>query len=908
MSHPPPTDPSQSVIRASHPLTPFFKPRRVAIVGAKDDQTSVGGTLMHNLTKGGFAGEVIPVHPTRKEVLGLKAYSSVKEIPGSVDLAVIVTPAKTVPAIVGQCAEARIPAVIIISAGFKELGEPGLKLEQEILEKARAGGVRVIGPNCLGLMNPLLKFNATFAADMALPGNIAFISQSGAMCTAVLDWSFQEKIGFSSFVSIGSMADVDFGDLIDYLGSDPDTQSILIYMESIGSARSFLSAARKVALSKPIIVIKAGRTQEAAQAAASHTGSLAGSDEIFEAALERAGVLRVSEIADLFHMASVLAKQPIPKGPKLAIITNAGGPGVLATDATVLHGAEMAKLTKATIDELSKTLPEAWSHGNPVDVLGDAGPEPYAKAIHSVAGDPGVDGILVVLSPQSVTEPTATAAKIAPYAHLGDKPIVTSWMGGPAVAEGARVLGESGIPCFPYPDTASECFALMWRYSKNLQLLYQTPTLRPAQVELAPKREEVRQLISTAHQEGRTILTEFESKQLLMAYGIPVVQTVIATSAEEAASAADRIGYPAVVKLHSETITHKTDVGGVKLNLTSREAVAKAFNEILESVTRLKGKEHFQGVSVQKMISRDGYELILGSSIDPQFGPVVLFGAGGELVEVLRDSALALPPLTNTLAQQLVDKTKISHALKGVRGKPPVQMEKLLDLLVNFSQLVAEQQWIQEIDINPLLVSDKELIALDARVILHERGKREEDLPRPALRPYPYQYITSWKAKAGEEITLRPIRPEDETAMVQFHKALSEKSVRQRYLELLSLSERTAHKQLIQVCYIDYEKDLIFVAEKTKEREILGVTRLERQLGSREARFTMLIVDHFQGHGLGKRMLENLIEVGKQEKLASLYAEVLGENEVLLALCKKLGFSVTPTPSKPGFFLVQKPL
>lgn len=896
-------DPSQSVINTHHPLTPFFKPKNIAVIGAKDEIQSVAGTLLANLVKGKFSGKIYPINPKRETVQGLKAYSSVEHVPDQIDLAVIITPAKTVPALIKECSEAGIKAVIIISAGFKEMGKPGEELEKQILEYAAKTSLRIIGPNCLGVMNPMHHVNATFAADMALKGHMAFISQSGAMCTAVLDWSLQEKIGFSAFVSIGSMADVDWGDLIDYLGNDPDTHSILIYMETIGCARSFLSAARKVALTKPIIVIKAGRTEAAASAAASHTGSLAGSDEIFEAALERVGVLRVSQIGDLFDMAAALAKQPIPKGPHLTIITNAGGPGVLATDAVVLSGAEMTKIEQKTIDNLSKFLPAAWSHSNPVDVLGDAGPDHYAKAIEEIAKDPNTDGILVILSPQSVTEPLSTAEKIIPYAKLDGKPILTSWMGGKSVQEGANLLNTHGIPSFAYPDTAAAVFATMWHYSQGLQRLYETPTLRPRKAHDAPEREKVSSIIQGAIQEKRALLTEFESKQVLLAYGIPIVETHIATSREEAGQIADQIGYPIVVKLHSETITHKTDVGGVKLSLQNKAAVCQAYDDILASVTRLKGKEHFQGVTVQKMISRDGYEIILGSIIDVQFGPVVLFGSGGELVEVLEDKALALPPLTNTLARQLMQKTKIFKALQGVRGKPAVDLDRLEEILVNFSQLIVEQTWIKELDINPIMISHNQMIALDARIVLHEPTQEPATFTQTAIRPYPYQYEKKWTAKNGQQLLLRPIRAEDEPLIVNFHKELSENTVRQRYLELLSLDTRIAHKRLIQVCCVDYEKELTFVAEH--QGEILGVLALQRLSLGKTAEFKMIIVDKFQGHGLGRAFLQLALEVCKKEGIQELVAEVLEENHVLIHLLQKMNFTLSRSEKNPRLIVAK---
>ncbi|HPQ15939.1 MAG TPA: acetate--CoA ligase family protein, partial [Bryobacteraceae bacterium] len=633
-------DSAQDILRPrQHPLDVFFEPESVALIGATENPGSVGRTVLWNLISTPFGGTVYPVNPKRSSVLGIKAYPKIAAVPERVDLAVITTPAATVPGIIRECVDAGVRAAIVISAGFKELGPEGKKLEDQVVAEARRGNMRIIGPNCLGVMSPLTGLNATFARAMALPGNVGFISQSGALCTAVLDWSLREQVGFSAFLSIGSMSDVGWGDLIDYLGSDPRTRSILLYMETIGDARSFLSAAREVALSKPIIVIKPGRTEAAAKAAASHTGSLTGSDEVLEAAFRRSGVLRVNDIADLFNMAEVLAKQPRPAGPRLSIVANAGGPAVLATDALVTSGCEVAQISPETMDALNQILPAAWSHNNPIDILGDAGPDRYAKALEIAAKDPNADGLLVILTPQAMTDPTKTAEHLKPYAKIEGKPVIASWMGGTEVAAGEEILNRAGIPTFPYPDTAARAFNYMWRYSYNLRALYETP-IAPTSEEAEADRARAEKIIQAARKAGRTILTEFESKQLLATYGIPTVETRVATSEDEAVAAAAQIGYPIVLKLYSETITHKTDVGGVQLNLQDEEAVRNAYRAIEKSVTEKAGKEHFQGVTVQPMIQLFGYELIIGSSIDPQFGPVLLFGMGGQLVEVFKDRAL----------------------------------------------------------------------------------------------------------------------------------------------------------------------------------------------------------------------------------------------------------------------------
>jgi acetyltransferase len=759
--------------------------------------------------------------------------------------------------------------------------------------------MRIIGPNCLGVMNPLIGMNATFASGIAYPGQIAFLSQSGAMCTAVLDWSMRDKIGFSAFVSIGSMADVDWGDLIDYLGNDPDTSSILLYMESIGNPRSFISAARKIALTKPIIVIKAGRTEAAAKAAASHTGSMAGSDDVFDAVLQRVGVLRVDTINELFNMALVLAHQPAPQGPHLTIITNAGGPAVLATDAAAASGAKLSAIDSKTIEQLNTFLPHAWSHSNPVDVLGDASAEIYAKTIEVVAHDPHTDGILVVLSPQDVTDPTATAEVVKAHAQIPNKPILASWMGGPAVEQGVRILNQAGVPTFEYPDSASRTFATMWKHTEDLRLLYETPYLRETGAVSLD-----RSLFDNALREKRSILTEVESKQVLKAYNIPIVETFTAQNAQEAAAFAEQIGYPVVLKLFSHTITHKTDVGGVKLNLHDKQAVSKAFEEIRSSVHKLAGAEHFNGVTVQKMIKLEGYELIIGSTVDPQFGPVLLFGSGGQLVEIFKDSALALPPLNGTLAKRLMEKTKIYEALKGVRGRAPVDLDRLEEILVNFSRLAIDHPRIKEIDINPLLASPDQMIALDARVVLHDHTVADKDLPHGIIRPYPYQYILSCKLQNDMPLILRPIRPEDEQLMTQFHRDISEKSTRQKYFEFLSLNQRIAHDRLIHVCAVDYDREISLVAEchdpKTQVRKIIGLALLNRLPGTPDAELKMIICDQYQHLGLGTKMLTYLLEIGKKEQVRNVYAQILADNNVLLRMCEKLGFHLESSKLDPS--------
>jgi len=592
-------------------------------------------------------------------------------------------------------------------------------------------------------------------------------------------------------------------------------------------------------------------------------------------------------------MADVLAKQPRPAGPRLTIVTNAGGPGVLATDALIAGGGELARPTIGSLAAFEAFLPAHWSHGNPIDILGDADPRRYAQSVEIAAKDPDSDGLLVILTPQAMTDPTSTAEQLKPLAKSSHKPILASWMGGAGVAAGRAILQQAEIPTFNYPDAAVRAFLYLWRYSYNLRALYETPAL------VAPddsaSRSTADEIVLSARRGGRTLLTEWESKRLLSAYGIPTVETRIAGSEDEAAAQAASIGYPIVLKLHSTTITHKTDVGGVQLNLADEAAVRNAWREISRSVAERAGPEHFAGVTVQPMVRPTGYELIVGSMIDEQFGPVLLFGAGGQLVEVIHDRSLALPPLNATLALRMMQQTKIFRALEGVRGRKPVDIAALEHLLVRFSQLVVEQRWIREIDINPLLAGEDGLIALDARVVLHSPDRKEEDLPRLAIRPYPTQYFTKIELADHTTVLVRPIRPEDEPLLVKFHEKLSEDTVYNRYSQMLKLSQRVAHERLSRICFIDYEREMTLIVERKTagEPEIVGVVRLIKVPGTGHAELSLLICDGFQHLGLGTRLGQCAVDVARAEKMGRLIAYMLPVNRGMQRVCEKLGFRVT---------------
>ena len=879
-------------------LESLFVPRSVAVIGATDRPGTVGCSVISNLLASKFPLKLYAVNPSHAEVLGIKAHKQIGDIPGPVDLALVVTPAQTVPQIIGECVDAGVRSAVVISAGFREQGPAGAELEEKIKQHLQRGMLRLIGPNCMGFMNPTIGLNATFAKSMPHKGSVAFLSQSGALQTAILDWSQREHVGFSAIVSTGSMLDVGWGDLIYHFGDDPHTKSILLYMESVGDARSFLSAAREIALSKPIIVIKAGRSDAASRAAASHTGALTGSDDVLEAAFRRCGVLRVQNIADLFYMAEVLSKQPRPRGPRLSIVTNAGGPGVLATDALIATGGELTVLSPESIHALDGFLSAHWSHSNPVDVLADADAERFAKAVEIVSKDPASDGLLAVIAPQGLADPTQTAEQIKKYAHSSTKPLLASWMGGDGVAEGTAILNAAGIPTFSYPDTAARAFTYMWRYTYNLRGLYETPALVEGSEPDADARAKADGLVQRIRTNGRTMLNEFEAKRLLSFYGIPVVDTRAAENEDDAVARAAEIGYPVALKLLSNTVAHKTDVDGVRLGLQNSDQVRAAFRSIQVSVTEKAGAQHFGGVTVQPMVRRDGYELILGSTIDAQFGPVILFGSGGVLVEVYRDHALALPPLNTTLAQRLMEQTRIFTALKGVRGRKPINLSALEQLLVRFSQLIMEQPWINEIDINPLLATPDQLLALDARIVVHDATLRADQLPRPAIRPYPSQYIWDWRLKDGTLVTIRPIRPEDEPLMVQFHTTLSERSVYLRYFFSLSLSTRVEHERLVRICFGSYDRGFALVADRknpeTGHHEILGVGRFSA-IDRAEAEAAVLVSDRCHALGLGTELLAGVARVARAENFQRLSGEILRDNLATQAIFKKVGFKLSST-------------
>ncbi|GAB4135438.1 MAG: bifunctional acetate--CoA ligase family protein/GNAT family N-acetyltransferase [Thermogutta sp.] len=889
-------------------LNKIFHPQRVAVIGASDTPTSVGYTVLRNLVGSGFPGVVYPVNSKRESVQGIHAYKDVQSLPHAPDLAVICTPGRSVPGLIRDLGEVGTRGIVVISAGFREIGDEGRKLEAQILqEQAKFPGMRIVGPNCLGIIVPGLSLNASFAAETPPKGHIGFISQSGALCTSVLDWAIDQGIGFSYFVSVGNMLDVTIADLIDYFGSQTETQSIILYIESITEAREFMSAARAFARSKPIVAYKAGRFAESAAAAASHTGAMAGVDAVYEAAFQRAGIERIFQIEDMFDCAELLARQQPPKGDRLAIVTNAGGPGVMTTDALIARDGHLASLSEESLQKLNEFLPPFWSHNNPVDVLGDAPPERYAKALDVVLSDPGVDAVLVILTPQAMTDSTATARAVGEIAKKHKKPVLAAWMGGHTVAEGMQVLNDCGVPSYTTPEKAVRAFMHLVSYARNLTLLHETP--RDIPVSFSFDRQRLRGVFESLLTEGAEILTESVSKAFLEAYGIPVSKPFLARNAEQAVEIAKRVGFPVVMKIHSPQITHKTDVGGVKLNLASESAVREAFEQMTQRAAERRPDAHIIGCTVQKMVSYpNSFELIIGTKRDPVFGSVILVGMGGVAAEVFQDRALALPPLNETLARRALESLKSWPLLRGYRGRPGVNIDKLIEVLMRFSYLVADYPEIQELDVNPLLVTPEEVIALDARVIVDRNALVYGVRPYAhlAIRPYPEEFVTERQLKDGTPVILRPIKPEDEP---MWHELLASCSTQSLWFRFSYLFKQTTHEMASRYCFIDYDREVGIVAEVEEEgqRRLIGVGRLVADANHEVAEYAVIVVDRWHGRGLGGLLTDYCLEVAKRWGIKKVVAETSKDNARMLATFRNRGFEFNEKADQ-DVVLVSRPL
>jgi acetyltransferase len=872
-------------------LEPLLNPKAIALIGATDREGSVGQALMKNLFRGKSERRIYFVNPKRESAMGEKCYASVADVPQQVELAVVATPAETVPQIAEECGQAGVGGMIIISAGFREAGQSGRELEDEIAAIGAKYGMRILGPNCLGIIGPHTNLNATFLRQNPEPGRIAFISQSGALGSAILDWAVSSHIGFSAFIFLGSMLDVDFADLIDFLGEDPSTRSIIIYMESVGSARKFMRAARGFARNKPIIVIKPGKYAESARAALSHTGAMAGSYEVYDAAFKRAGIVQVDEILDLFNCASVLDSRFLPAGLRIAIVTNAGGPGVIAADAVMEHGGELAQLSEPTNAELDSFLPSYWSRTNPVDVLGDADTDRFVKAVNACLSDGNVDGIIVVYTPQGAASPTELAESVVALAEERIKPILTVWMGEDEVRAARQVFYSKNIPTYTSPEAAIKTYMYMCRYKRNLDLLYETP--EELSVGLSPPSSHLKLLAKRALEEGRTLLTEDKADKFLDAFGIPRARGALCTSVEQALSAAVSMGYPVVLKIISPDIIHKVDAGGVITRVESEAELREGFSRLLNSVHERSPQAQIEGVYVQRMITDVTYELILGSKKDADFGSMILFGAGGIGVEVFRDFSLGLPPLNQTLARRLMEDTKIWEVLKtGLRNRPPANLRLLEEIIVKFSNLIVDFPEIAEIDLNPLAVCGEGIYALDSRIVLDGQALDFEDPYRHlVIMPYPVRYMTPWRLKDGTEVLLRPIRPEDEPLEAELIRGFSDETSRFRFFHVI---RDITHEMLVRFCNIDYDREMAIIAEHTEggKKRNIGVGRLIIEPGDKRAEFAVVVADEFQGKGLGTKLVDMLIGIGEEKGLESIYGIVLPDNRKMIDLCRALGFDI----------------
>ena len=881
-----------------HYLNILFCPQSVAVFGASDRTDSVGGVVFENLRTSGFAGPIFPINPKREVVQGVPAFASLAKVGQPVDLAVVCTPAESVPDIIESCGKLGVKGAIILTAGFGEGGPEGLALEKKVVEAAQRYGLRFIGPNCLGAMRPSTGFNATFNKGSAKPGHLALVSQSGALCTAILDWAQVSDVGFSSVISMGASADVDFGEILDFLVHDPLTESILLYIEGIRHSRSFMSALRAAARVKPVIVVKVGRHAAGIKAAQSHTGALVGGDDVFDAALRRAGVVRVQSVTQLFALAQALSSRYRRCGDQLAIVTNAGGPGVLATDRAADLGLQFAELSEETMQTLNAGLPPTWSHSNPVDIIGDATAERYEHAISACMADDNVDGVLAILTPQAMTAPSEVAQKVIDLAMNHDKPLLACWMGEAQVADARKLFSAARIPQFASPELAVETFAFISAFYQNQQMLMQTPG--PYSQRDEPDVVGARMLIEGVLAEKRTVLSEMESKALLSSFRIPVAQTMVARSPNEALLIASQLGFPVAMKIHSPDITHKSDVGGVRLNLANAQAVRSAYHEIIEAVNLNRPGARLDGISIEPMVTKpNGRELMVGIVTDPVFGPVVTFGAGGTAVEVLGDRAVALPPLNRYLASTMINSTRVSKLLNAFRNMPPADVEALQMILLRVSEMVCELPWIKEMDINPLILDEHGALAADARIIVGGATISSDRYAHMAISPYPAHLVSRWQLADGTNVTLRPIRPEDANMTQQFVRDLSERS---RYFRYMNSQRELTQSMLSRFTQIDYDCEMALIAVTVKEGQEteMGVARYAINPDGKSCEFALVISDAWQGHGIGHKLMTSLIDVARSKGLTTMEGEVLVDNSSMIALCKSLGFVVSHVPDDSG--------
>jgi len=874
-------------------LDALFNPQSVAVVGASNRPGSVGAVVMRNLLQGGFAGPVMPVNPSSQAVSGVLAYRDVSELPVTADLAVVAVPAKIVPSVIEELGRQGTRAAIVLSAGMNsQTTDSGQTLQDEMVAIARRHRLRILGPNCLGMIVPGIGLNASFAHTDCLPGRIAFVSQSGGLSTAVLDYAKSYGIGLSHFLSLGDLADIDFADVMDYLGSEPEVSAILLYIESITDARAFMSAGRAAARNKPVLVVKSGRFEEGAKAAASHTGALAGSDAVYDAAFRRAGMLRVYAIDELFDAVQTLARSRPLKGERLAILTNGGGPAVLAVDALIEQGGKLAQLGDAAVKALNEKMPATWSHANPVDIIGDADGSRYSDALKVLLKDNQVDAVLVMHVPTAVASVTETAEATIEACRSSARNVLTSWMGQDTVREPRRLFGDAGIPTYFTPDRAIRGFMHVVRYNRNQELLMQTPDSVPEQ--FTPATSTARLVIQSAMASGREILSEAEAKAVLAAYGVPIVETHIASSPAHAAQVADVIGYPVVIKILSNDITHKSDVGGVALDLESAEEVLRAAQAMNERVARRMPTARLSGFTVQAMSRRPGaFELIVGVSSDDVFGPTIMFGQGGKAVEVIADSAVTLPPLNMALARAMIERTRVSRLLQGFRDVPPADLDAVCLTLIQVSQLITDLPEVVELDINPLFADANGVLALDARIRVAPATTSGPG--RLAIRPYPKELEEKFTMREGRQILLRPIRPEDEPAHHAFIAKLSPEDIRSRFFGLV---REIPHSQMARLTQIDYDREMAFLATGPDDRhepETLGVVRAVLDPDNLTAEFAVVVRSDLKGQGLGSALMHKLLRYLRARGTPRCVGQVLKENGAMLALCQSLGFTQQPS-------------
>jgi acetyltransferase len=874
-------------------LKSLFDPQSIAVFGASTGGISVGAHVFENLTKGGFEGKVYPVNPAHGKIGGKTCYPSISEVPGRVDLAVIATPAATVSEIIRQCGEAGTRHAIVLSAGFRDVGGAGIELENALIEVARQSGVRVLGPNCVGLVRPALRMNASFLNIPPPGGNLALVSQSGALCSAISDWAGPNHLGFSAVVSLGNSADIGFGDTLDFLASDPETDAILLYVEGVRHPRSFVSALRAATWRKPVIVLKAGRHGQSSQAATTHTGALMGSDEVFDAALERGGAVRAETFGELFAAAEILSANRRSKGNRLGIVTNGGGAGVLAADRAGDLRLDLAEPSGETVATLDKVLSPYWSHANPIDILGDAGAAQYKTAVRAALDDPNFDGLVVMLTPQAMTDATAAAqAVLDGGAGTSRKPVLACWMGESSVTDGRRLLSQNGIPDFTTPERAIEAFSYLARRHERRLMSLETPDPRP---EASPYDVEGADLIiEGALMDGRSVLSDTESKAVLRAFGIPINPTIEAATASKALVAAETLGFPVAIKISSPEITHKSDVGSVRLGIATAADVKLAFDQITANAHAARPDATIAGVTVEPMVNPAGArELLVGVSRDPVFGPSILFGAGGTMAEMLRDYAVTLPPLNALLARRLIERTRVSGLMSDFRDQPAVDRDGVVDILIRIGDLIAACPAIIEMDINPLLAMQSGVLAVDARISVRRPSGSMRPGDHLAIAPYPEHLVEHGHLSDGTALTIRPIRADDARDESDFVRRLSPRSRRLRFMG--AMKELTP-EMLARFTQIDYGREMALVAVigEGDQRRQVGVARYYLNGDGTSCEFALVVSDEVQGRGIGTRLMKALLDVAEASGLETMEGEVLAENEPMLQLVAELGFQISP--------------